>query len=154
MRALISVHDKRNLEQLARGLAELGVEIISTGGTFDALTGMGVEARSVADVTGFPEILEGRVKTLHPAIHAGILADRSKPAQLQELEAHGITPMHEAAQLGRADIIELLLANGAEINSVDDAGRTPLVFAIRGKHDDLVAAMKARGARVELKEEE
>src|SRR5579885_2448790 len=93
MRALISVYDKRNLEHLARGLADLGVEIVSTGGTFDALRDMGVEARSVADVTGFPEILDGRVTTLHPAIHAGILADRSKPAHLEELAAHGITPI-------------------------------------------------------------
>ena len=79
MRALISVHDKRNLEHVARGLVELGAEIISTGGTYEALQGCGVPVRSVADVTGFPEVLEGRVKTLHPAIHAGILADRSRP---------------------------------------------------------------------------
>lgn len=93
VRALISVHDKRNLEHLARGLLEFGVEIVSTGGTFEALKSMGVAARSVADVTGFPEILEGRVKTLHPAIHAGILADRSRPAHMQELQDQGLAPI-------------------------------------------------------------
>jgi len=93
VRALISVYDKRNLEQLARGLTELGAEIISTGGTYDTLRGMGVDARAVSDVTGFPEILDGRVKTLHPAIHGGILADRANPAHTQELQAQGITPI-------------------------------------------------------------
>lgn len=93
MRVLISVYDKRNLEQLARGLVEIGAEIISTGGTYSALQSMGVPTRSVADVTGFPEILDGRVKTLHPAIHAGILADRSNPAHPHELQDHGITPI-------------------------------------------------------------
>src|SRR5438876_10320400 len=93
VRALISVHDKRNLEHLARGLVEFGAEIISTGGTYETLQGWGVPARSVADVTGFPEILDGRVKTLHPAIHAGILADRSRPAHVQEIAAQGITPI-------------------------------------------------------------
>jgi phosphoribosylaminoimidazolecarboxamide formyltransferase/IMP cyclohydrolase len=93
VRALISVHDKHNLEHVARGLVELGAEIIATGGTYDALQGWGVPARSVAEVTGFPEVLEGRVKTLHPAIHAGILADQSRPAHLQELAAQGIVPI-------------------------------------------------------------
>ena len=93
MRALISVHDKRNLEHVARGLVELGAEIISTGGTYEALQGCGVPVRSVAEVTGFPEVLEGRVKTLHPAIHAGILADRSSPAHMQELGAQGVVPI-------------------------------------------------------------
>jgi len=93
VRALISVYDKRNLEHLARGLVELGVEIVSTGGTYDALREMGIEARSVSDVTGFAEVLDGRVKTLHPAVHAGILADRSNPAHVDELKARGIEPI-------------------------------------------------------------
>jgi len=93
VRVLISVYDKRNLEQLARGLSDLGAEIVSTGGTYDALRAMGVEVLQVSDVTGFGEILSGRVKTLHPAIHAGILADRSNQAHMQELQTHGITPI-------------------------------------------------------------
>ena len=69
-------------------------------------------------------------------------------------QAEGETPMHEAAGLGRADLVELLLANGAEMNSIDDGGRTPLFFAIKEKHDELAAAMKAKGARLEPKREE
>jgi len=89
-RALLSVFDKRGLAELARGLARLGFEIVSTGGTLKALEAAGIPALSVARVTGFPEILDGRVKTLHPAIHAGILADRAKPAHARQLAEHGI----------------------------------------------------------------
>ena len=78
-RALLSVSDKRGLVDFARGLAELEVEIISTGGTARELAAEGIEARPVEDYTGFPEILDGQVKTLNPRIHAGILAVRSDP---------------------------------------------------------------------------
>jgi phosphoribosylaminoimidazolecarboxamide formyltransferase/IMP cyclohydrolase len=89
-RALLSVFDKRGLADFARGLAGLGFEIVSTGGTLRALAEAGVPAVSVSAVTGFPEILDGRVKTLHPAIHGGILADRARPAHAEQLAAHGI----------------------------------------------------------------
>jgi phosphoribosylaminoimidazolecarboxamide formyltransferase/IMP cyclohydrolase len=88
-RALISVSDKRGLEVFARGLKELGFEIISTGGTAKALEGWGVAVTPVSQVTGFPEILEGRVKTLHPKIHGGILA-RRVPEHLEQVAAQGI----------------------------------------------------------------
>ena len=91
--ALLSVSDKHGLIDFARGLAGAGFEIISTGGTQRALAEAGVAVRAVADVTGFPEILDGRVKTLHPRIHGGILADRSKDAHLVELEEHAIDPI-------------------------------------------------------------
>ncbi len=91
--ALLSVADKRGLAELAAGLARLGVEVISTGGTQRALAEQGLRVKAVADVTGFPEILEGRVKTLHPRIHGGILADRSKPSHLAQLEEHDIEPI-------------------------------------------------------------
>ncbi|MGH2687051.1 MAG: bifunctional phosphoribosylaminoimidazolecarboxamide formyltransferase/IMP cyclohydrolase, partial [Actinomycetota bacterium] len=91
-RALISVSDKQGLGDLARGLAELGVRIVSTGSTAEAIRRAGVEVQEVADVTGFPEMLDGRVKTLHPAVHAGILADRSNPGHVKELEERGIVP--------------------------------------------------------------
>ena len=90
MRALISVSDKTGLESFGRGLAELGVEIYSTGGTRRALSEAGVPVRSVSDLTGFPEILGGRVKTLHPAVHGGILARRDVPSDLAELDRHGL----------------------------------------------------------------
>jgi phosphoribosylaminoimidazolecarboxamide formyltransferase / IMP cyclohydrolase len=92
-RALLSVSDKTGLVDLARGLAELGVELLSTGGTARALTSAGLTVREVADVTGFPEMLDGRVKTLHPAIHGGILARRDLPAHEEALARHGIGPI-------------------------------------------------------------
>jgi len=89
-RALVSVHDKTGVVELARALHALGVEILSTGGTARLLRDSGVAVREVADVTGFPEMLDGRVKTLHPGIHGGILARRDSPEHMAALERHGI----------------------------------------------------------------
>jgi len=89
-RALVSVYDKTGLEELARGLVRLGIEIVSTGGTLRFLQEKEIPATGVSEVTGFPEILDGRVKTLHPRIHGGILADRFVPGHLDQLEEHGI----------------------------------------------------------------
>ncbi len=91
-RALLSVSNKTGLLEFARGLEKLGYEIVSTGGTYQALKDAGVRVVKVADVTGFPEILDGRVKTLHPGIHGGILAMRS-PEHLRQLAEHSITPI-------------------------------------------------------------
>jgi phosphoribosylaminoimidazolecarboxamide formyltransferase/IMP cyclohydrolase len=93
MRALLSVYDKTGLVELASGLAELGWELVSSGGTAGALAGAGLAVLAVEEVTGSPEMLDGRVKTLHPAVHGGILADRSKPAHLAQLEARDIVPI-------------------------------------------------------------
>lgn len=90
-RALISVSDKTGIVEFARGLHELGVDIISTGGTMKALQDAGVPVTSVSDVTGFPEMMDGRVKTLHPKIHGGILAIRDNPDHVKSMEEHGIT---------------------------------------------------------------
>jgi phosphoribosylaminoimidazolecarboxamide formyltransferase / IMP cyclohydrolase len=92
-RALLSVSDKTGLVELARGLAEMGVELLSTGGTARALAQAGLTVHEVADVTGFPEMLDGRVKTLHPAIHGGILARRDLPEHGEALARHGIRPI-------------------------------------------------------------
>jgi phosphoribosylaminoimidazolecarboxamide formyltransferase/IMP cyclohydrolase len=92
-RALISVHDKTGIVAFAQALTALGVEILSTGGTAKLLRDSGVPVREVADVTGFPEMLDGRVKTLHPRIHGGILARRDVPAHLAALEKHEIEPI-------------------------------------------------------------
>ncbi len=89
-RALISVSDKRGSIEFARGLTELGWEIVSTGGTAAALKKAGVPVTPVDQVTGFPEILDGRVKTLHPAIHAGLLARPDLEGHQRELDAHRI----------------------------------------------------------------
>ena len=92
-RALLSVSDKRGLVEFARGLAELGVEIVSTGGTARELSEEGVAIRPVEDYTGFPEILDGRVKTLNPRIYAGLLAVRSQPEHVETLNEHEIEPI-------------------------------------------------------------
>jgi len=89
-RALISVFDKSGVVELARALAEAGAEILSTGGTLKALREVGVEAREVAEYTGFPEMMDGRVKTLHPKIHGGLLGRRDLPAHRAAMEEHGI----------------------------------------------------------------
>ena len=89
-RALLSVSDKRGIVEFATGLAELGVEIVSTGGTAGELSEAGLTVRSVQDFTGFPEIMDGRVKTLHPKLYAGLLARRDEPAHMVAAEDNGI----------------------------------------------------------------
>jgi phosphoribosylaminoimidazolecarboxamide formyltransferase/IMP cyclohydrolase len=89
-RALVSVHDKAGLAELGRTLAALGIEIVSTGGTARLLRESGVAVREVSEITGFPEMMDGRVKTLHPKIHGGILARRDVPEHVAALEQHGI----------------------------------------------------------------
>jgi len=89
-RALISVSNKENIETFAKGLVEQDYEIISTGGTLTAIQDAGIPARAVETVTDFPEILDGRVKTLHPFIHGGLLADMKNPAHAEQLKGHGI----------------------------------------------------------------
>src|SRR3954449_2661166 len=92
-RALLTVSDKRGLVEFARGLAELGVEILSTGGTARELEGAGLSVRSIDDYTGFPEILDGRVKTLNPRIYAGLLAVRDNPEHVATLNEQRIEPI-------------------------------------------------------------
>jgi len=99
MRALLSVYDKTGLVELASGLRALGVELVASGNTAAALAEAGIDHRQVADVTGSPEMLGGRVKTLHPKIHGGILADRSKPEHLADVADNGI------------DLIDLVVCN-------------------------------------------
>jgi len=92
-RALISVTDKSGIDELGKALVNYGVEILSTGGTAKTLALAGVKIQEVADFTGFPEMLDGRVKTLHPKIHGGILAIRSRPEHAQAMNEHGILPI-------------------------------------------------------------
>ncbi len=91
-RALISVSDKTGLVEFAHGLAEAGVELYSTGGTRAALQQAGIPSRDVAEYTGFPEMMDGRVKTLHPRVHGGVLGRFDQPADQQAMEEHGIVP--------------------------------------------------------------
>ncbi len=89
-RALLSVSDKSGIVEFAKGLLDLGFEIVSTGGTKRALAEAGLPVTGVSEITGFPECLDGRVKTLHPKIHAGILAMRSNPEHMQQLSDLGV----------------------------------------------------------------
>ena len=92
-RALISLSDKTNLDMLVKGLHSQGFEIISTGGTATTIEKAGVPVKKVEDVTGFPEMLDGRVKTLHPAVHGGILAIRDNKAHMDAIAGHKIDPI-------------------------------------------------------------
>src|SRR5688572_11435182 len=89
-RALLSVSDKRGIVDFARGLADLGIELVSTGGTARELADAGLEVRAIEDFTGFPEIMGGRVKTLHPKLYAGLLALRDDPDHMVAASDHEI----------------------------------------------------------------
>ena len=90
-RALLSVSDKTGIVDVARGLASRGFELVSTGGTARALAEAGLAVTNVSEITGFPEMMEGRIKTLHPAVHGGILARRDHPEDLRAIAQHGIS---------------------------------------------------------------
>jgi phosphoribosylaminoimidazolecarboxamide formyltransferase/IMP cyclohydrolase len=122
-RALLSVSDKSGLAEFGRRLHALGVEILSTGGTARALRDAGLPVTDVAEVTGFPEILGGRVKSLHPRVHGGILARRTDPEDLDELGAHGVEPIDLVAvnlypfreAVAREDVTDALAAENVDI---------------------------------------
>lgn len=92
-RALLSVYDKTGILDFAKELTDLGIEIISSGGTSRALKDKGIPCYEISEITGFPEILDGRVKTLNPKIHGGILAQRDKKSHLEEISKYSISPI-------------------------------------------------------------
>src|SRR5262245_32912428 len=126
MRALLSVDDKSGVVEFARALSALGLELISTGGTASVLVEAGIPVRTVAEITGFPEILGGRVKTLHPSIHGAVLARRDDPAQMAELAEHGIAPIDMvicnlypfAETIARKDVTPAEALEGIDIGGV------------------------------------
>jgi len=89
-RALLSVFDKTGMADFAKALAGLGVDLVSTGGTSKLIASTGAAVRDIADLTGFPEMMDGRVKTLHPKVHGGLLAVRDNPTHVASMEEHGI----------------------------------------------------------------
>jgi len=117
MRAIISVSDKANVSDFAKDLSQLGFEIFSTGGTKKALTEAGVPVKSVSEITGFPEILDGRVKTLHPMVHGGILAKRSLPSHMEELTKNKI----EAIDLIAVNLYPFVQTVSKEGVTIDEA---------------------------------
>src|SRR5215471_942514 len=134
-RALISVYDKTGLEDLARALREAGAEIVSTGSTARAIEQAGIPVTKVEDLTGFPECLDGRVKTLHPKVHAGLLADLTSPAHEQQLKDLGIEPF----QLLVSNLypFEQTVASGAKDDEVVeqiDIGGPAMVRAASKNH--------------------
>lgn len=166
-RALLSVSDKTGLVEFARGLANRGVELISTGGTARILRQAGLAVRTVEEVTGFPEILDGRVKTLHPAIHGGILA-RREPAHLAELAIHAIglidlvavnlypfaqtvarpeVSLAEAVEqidIGGVALLRAAAKNFAAVTVLCDPADYPLVLAELGQQGDVSLATRKR----------
>src|SRR3989442_794629 len=128
MRAVLSVSDLTGLPAFAAGLRDLGWDLIATDGTRRALKSEGVDARPVSDLTGTESLLDGRVKTLHPQIHAAILARRDKPAHLAELKQQGIEPIDlVVANLYRfADAVRAGLRGPELIDQIDIGRGTPL----------------------------
>src|SRR6516165_8027925 len=92
-RAILSVTDKTGLVEFARRLSALGIELISTGGTAKLLRESGIAVKDISELTGFPEMLDGRVKTLHPKVHGGLLHVRDNPQHVAAVEEHGIQPI-------------------------------------------------------------
>ncbi len=141
-RALISVSDKTGVVEFAQGLADLGTEIVSTGGTGRLLKEQGVATQPVASITGFPEILNGRVKTLHPGIFGGLLARRDKPEHLEQLRSQGLPTIDLAAvnlypfekTVSRPDV-----AFGQAIENIDIGG--PSILRAAAKNFNDVAAV-------------
>src|SRR5580692_7910165 len=140
-RALISVSDKTGLLPLAQALASRGVEILSTGGSARALRDAGVAVTEVADHTGFPEILDGRVKTLVPQIHGGILGRRDLPEHLAQMAAHGIAPIDLVAV--NLYPFEATVARGAPydecVENIDIGG--PALIRAAAKNHDFVSVL-------------
>ena len=142
-RALISVSNKDGVVDFARGLEELGYEIISTGGTYKTLRDAGIKVMQVSDVTGFPEILDGRVKTLHPKIHGGILARRI-PDHLRQLRAHQIDPIDIVAvnlyPFGKT-ISQPGVTEEEAIENIDIGGPS-MVRSAAKNHADVIVVVK------------
>ncbi|MER3420289.1 MAG: bifunctional phosphoribosylaminoimidazolecarboxamide formyltransferase/inosine monophosphate cyclohydrolase [Chloroflexota bacterium] len=164
MRAILAPYDKTGLASFAQGLAELGWELFSTGNTFRVLSAAGVPVRPVQDLTGFPEILDGRVKTLHPGVHAGLLARRDRPEHLAELTAHGLAaidlvvgglyPFVETVA-GGADLMAALeqidIGGPAMIRAAAKNFPWVLVVVDPADYHEVLAALRAGAVSIELR---
>ncbi|MEV6707868.1 bifunctional phosphoribosylaminoimidazolecarboxamide formyltransferase/IMP cyclohydrolase [Micromonospora wenchangensis] len=169
-RALVSVYDKSGLVELARTLHEAGVEIVSTGSTASTISGAGVPVTPVEQVTGFPEILDGRVKTLHPKIHGGLLADLRKESHADQLGEHGIAGIDvlvsnlypfqatvasgaspdeciEQIDIGGPAMVRAAAKNHASVAVVTDPAAYPALVAALGEGGFTLAQRRALAAR-------
>jgi phosphoribosylaminoimidazolecarboxamide formyltransferase/IMP cyclohydrolase len=163
-RALLSVTDKSGVLEFARELAQSGVELISTGGTAKALREAGIAVRDISELTGFPEMLDGRVKTLHPKVHGGILHIRGNPEHLAALREHGIQPIDmvvvnlyafekTAANPGArfADVIENIDIGGPSmVRSAAKNFHDVAVVTAPGDYPGILAEMRAHGGSLSL----
>jgi phosphoribosylaminoimidazolecarboxamide formyltransferase / IMP cyclohydrolase len=162
VRALLSVYDKEGLVELAQGLSDLGWELVASGNTSARLAEAGIAHTEVAEVTGSPEMLGGRVKTLHPKIHGGILADRSKPEHLADLEANGIDaidlvvvnlypfssdPSVELIDVGGPTMVRAAAKNHAHVGVVTSPADYAVVLEELRRSATLSAATRRRLAR-------
>jgi phosphoribosylaminoimidazolecarboxamide formyltransferase/IMP cyclohydrolase len=171
-RALLSVSDKSGLLDFARGLHSLGWELLSTGGTARAVREAGIPVRDVADVTGFPEMLDGRVKTLHPAVHGGLLARRDLPQHMQAIAEHDIAPIDlvavnlypfretaarkgvsadeviEQIDIGGPSMLRSAAKNFAAVTTVVDPTDYSRVLALLTSGEDDVALRRRLAAKV------
>ncbi|NHN56606.1 bifunctional phosphoribosylaminoimidazolecarboxamide formyltransferase/IMP cyclohydrolase [Calidifontibacter sp. DB0510] len=164
-RALISVYDKTGLEELARGLHDAGVELVSTGGSAALIESLGLPVTKVEDLTGFPECLDGRVKTLHPRVHAGILADSRKDTHVQQLADLGVEPF-DLVVSNLYPFTETVLSGASADECVEqiDIGGPSMVRAAAKNHptvaivtdpstyDDVLAAVRAGGFTLEQRQ--
>jgi len=150
-RALISVSDKTGVVEFARALKALGVEILSTGGTARLLEENGVAVRAVSDYTGFPEMMDGRIKTLHPRVHGGILGRRDKDAHMQAMAEHGIEPIDLVAinlYPFEATVAREGVSEEEAIENIDIGGPAMVRSAAKNFRDVLVVVRPADYARV------
>ena len=162
-RALLSVSDKTGLAELGRALAGHGVELVSTGGTAQKLREAGLEVRDIADLTGFPEMMDGRVKTLHPKVHGGLLAVRDDPTHAAAMAEHGIGaidlvvvnlyPFAETVARGaaRGEVIENIDIGGPSM--VRSAAKNHAYVAIvtdPADYPELIAALDQSGGMTSL----
>ncbi|HEY6112582.1 MAG TPA: bifunctional phosphoribosylaminoimidazolecarboxamide formyltransferase/IMP cyclohydrolase, partial [Gaiellaceae bacterium] len=160
MRALISVYDKSGVVDFARGLVELGFEIVSSGGTGVALAEAGIAVTKVEDVTGFPELLDGRVKTLHPRIHAGILVRRGRDDDAAALSEHGIEPFDlvcvnlypfelavDRPELDETALIEMIDVGGPALLRAAAKNFASVTVVVRARdYDTVLDELRASGA--------
>ena len=157
--ALISVSDKTGIVDFAKSLAELGVTIYSTGGTFRAIADAGVTVHQVDELTKFPEMMDGRVKTLHPMVHGGILAVRDNEEHVKAMEEHGIQPIDLVVvnlYPFRETIAKPNVALEEAIENIDIGGPTMVRSAAKNnafvgivvnpeRYDEVIARLKADG---------
>jgi phosphoribosylaminoimidazolecarboxamide formyltransferase/IMP cyclohydrolase len=147
--ALLSVSDRSGLADFARGLVSLGYELFATGSTLKTIHEAGLDGRPVSDLTGFPEMMDGRIKTLHPGVHAGILARRSKPDHLAALDEHGLRQI-DLVCVNLYPFVDTVLRPGATFDEAVeqiDIGGPAMIRAAAKNHESVVVVVRPQRYR-------